>query len=219
MTERKRRIAPSVLAANFAELGQAVSIAEKAGADWLHLDVMDGNFVPPITFGAQTVQALRSLSSLPLDTHLMTVHPAQHIDAFIEAGSDRVTFHLEAEIHAHRLLGALKERKVAAGVAIVPSTPVSALKELLPYLDQVLVMTVNPGWGGQAMIPSTLKKIEELAALRTAGAGDYLIAMDGGFSPKTASKIWEAGADMAVMGSAFYGAEDPSNAMKEAREA
>ena len=218
MADRKRIIAPSVLAADFADMGQAVRLAEEAGADWIHLDVMDGSFVPPITFGAQMIRDLRKLTELPFDAHLMTMHPGAHLQSFRDAGVDWFTFHLEAEPHAHRLLGEVKALGMKAGVSIVPSTPVSALSEILDMVDQVLVMTVNPGKGGQSLIPSTLNKVRQLAELRDRGAGDYLVAMDGGFAPETAAEIWGAGADVAVMGSAFFGAEDPRQAMNSCRK-
>ncbi len=217
MADRKGIIAPSVLAADFSQMGKAIETSEKASADWIHLDVMDGSFVPPITFGDQMIRSIRGLTDLPLDAHLMTVNPSSHLDAFQKAGVNRFTFHIEAEIHAHRLIGEIKSRGMKAGVALVPSTPVSALEEILDIVDQILVMTVNPGWGGQSLIPRTLEKIRQLKKLKDQGAGDYLIAMDGGFGPQTARTIWDAGIDMAVMGSAFFGAERPIEVMKSCR--
>lgn len=219
MADRKRIIAPSVLAADFADMGKAVRLADEAGADWIHLDIMDGSFVPPITFGAQMIRDIRKLTELPFDAHLMTLHPGSHLRSFRDAGVDRFTFHLEAEPHAHRLLGEVKSLGMKAGISIVPSTPVSALSEILDLVDQILIMTVNPGWGGQSLIPSTLNKIRQLAELRENGAGDYLIEMDGGFAPSTAGEIWGAGTDAAVMGSAFFGADHPLQAMNSCRGA
>ncbi len=217
MTDRNSIIAPSVLAADFSNIGRAVKLVESAGAEWIHLDIMDGCFVPPITFGAQMAAAVRSKTDLPLDTHLMTVNPGKHLDAFINAGVDRFTFHIETEIHAHRLIDEIHKKGAKAGIAIVPSTPVALIYELLAYVDQVLVMTVNPGWGGQSMIVSTLNKVRTLDEMRKAGAGDYLICIDGGFAGITAMETWDAGVDVAVMGSAFFNAENPAEALRKCR--
>ena len=218
MVVKKQLIAPSILAADFGNMAAAIRLAEDSGADWIHLDVMDGCFVPPISFGAQMVSAIRSLTTLPLDAHLMTVHPANHVKSFADAGTDILTFHVEGEVHANRLAGEIRSSGMKAGISIVPSTPVSVIQDLLPFIDQVLVMTVNPGWGGQGLIPETLMKIKKLAQLRNDGAEDFLIVMDGGFSPQTSSEIWRAGTDVAVMGSAFFGAENPAEAMRRSRD-
>jgi len=217
MTDRKSIIAPSVLAADFSNIGAAVELVESAGAEWIHLDIMDGNFVPPITFGAQMIAAIRSGTELPLDAHLMTVSPGEKLDSFMKAGVDRFTFHLEAEVHCHRLIGEIRSRGIKAGIAIVPSTPVSLLSEILGIVDQVLVMTVNPGWGGQSMIREALNKVRDLRTLRKKGAGDFKICIDGGFSRDTAREAWDAGVDVAVMGSAFFKAENPADALRECR--
>jgi len=217
MTDKKSIIAPSVLAADFSDISRAVKLIESAGAEWVHLDVMDGCFVPPITFGAQMASAIRSETDLPLDTHLMTVNPGKHLEAFMNSGVDRFTFHIEAEIHAHRLIGEIHNSGAKAGIAIVPSTPVSLISELLGYVDQVLVMTVNPGWGGQSMIISTLNKVRTLNEMRKAGAGEYKICIDGGFAGNTAQETWDAGVDVAVMGSAFFKAENPAEALRKCR--
>ncbi len=217
MADRKSIIAPSILAADFSEIGKAVELVEKSGGDWIHLDVMDGTFVPPITFGAQMAGAIRRKTKLPLDAHLMTITPGKHLDAFVEAGVDRFTFHFEAEIHSHRLLGEIRSRGLKAGISIVPSTPISIIEELLGMVDQVLIMTVNPGWGGQSLIPETLEKVRNLVKYRENGAGDFLICVDGGFGPDTSSEIWNSGVDVAVMGSAFFGAANPGKALQECR--
>jgi len=219
MAERKSIIAPSLLAADFSEIGKAVRQVEQSGADWIHLDVMDGCFVPQITFGSQMISAVRGITSLPLDVHLMTMNPASHLDSFVQAGADRFTFHIEAEVHAHHLLSTIRKFGIKAGISVVPSTPISAIKEILGMVDQVLVMTVNPGWGGQLLIPPTLAKIRELWNLRKGGLGDYLICMDGGFSIGTAVDVWEAGADVAVMGTAFFGSQNSRELLEKCRPA
>ncbi len=217
MTDRKSVIAPSVLAADFTDIGEAVNLIEKAGGDWIHLDVMDGCFVPPITFGSQMIASIRSRTKLPLDAHLMTLNPGNKLEAFLKAGVDRFTFHVEAEVHSHRLIGEIRKNGIKAGISIVPSTPVSLIVELLASVDQVLVMTVNPGWGGQSLIPETLNKVRELDKIRRNGAGEYLICIDGGFGNDNSSEVWAAGVDVAVMGSAFFNAQDPKATLQDCR--
>ena len=207
------KCAPSILASDFAAVGDGIRLIEESGAEWVHMDVMDGSFVPEITFGAQMVKAVRAVTELPLDVHLMIEKPENHIDSFLKAGSDIITFHLEAVVHAHRVVQMIKAGGAKVGVSLVPSTPVALAKELLAEVDLVLIMTVNPGYGGQSMIPFCLDKVRELAALREALGLDFEISVDGGINPETISAAREAGIDVFVAGSAFFGAENPAEAL------
>lgn len=211
-------IAPSILSADFAKLGQEVVEVERGGADWLHVDVMDGHFVPNITFGALVMGAIAPLTKLPLDVHLMIENPERYISDFAKAGAHLITVHQEACVHLHRVLHMIKEHGVKAGVAINPATPVSSIREVLEDVDLVLVMTVNPGFGGQAFIPSTLRKIKELKELREElGLKNLRIEVDGGISAATAPLVAEAGADVLVAGNAVFGRSDRSAAIQEIR--
>ncbi|AIF66332.1 ribulose-phosphate 3-epimerase [Terribacillus saccharophilus] len=213
------KIAPSILSADFANLANEIRDVEKGGADYIHVDVMDGHFVPNITIGPLIVEAIRPVTKLPLDVHLMIENPDQYIDAFIKAGADIITVHQEACVHLHRTIMMIKEQGVKAGVVLNPATPVSLIEEILPELDMVLLMTVNPGFGGQRFIPSVLKKVEELSSLREALELDFEIEIDGGVNIETAGLCTNAGADVLVAGSAVYNQEDRAAAIAAIREA
>jgi len=200
-------LAPSLLSANFANLHQSLNYLADHHADWVHIDVMDGHFVPNLTIGAPVVKALRGLSKLPFDVHLMVSNPEDHIDAFVAAGADYITFHIEAVVHAHRLAVRIREAGKKVGISIVPSTPISQIREMLPYVDLVLVMTVDPGFGGQTIIPSCVEKVRELKKIQRECGFSYMISVDGGINSQTIADVIEAGTDVIVSGSAFFSGE------------
>ncbi len=200
-------LAPSLLSADFSELGAALDSIRDHGGDMVHVDVMDGHFVPNLTIGVPVVKSLKKRSKLPLDVHLMVSNPAEQVEWFIEAGADYLTFHIEAEVHAHRLVSRIKEAGLKAGISLVPSTPVSALMEVLPFVDLVLVMTVNPGFGGQEMIMACLEKVRELKKIKHDRGLSYIVSVDGGVNGSTLPSVLEAGTDLVVSGSAFFSGE------------
>ena len=201
------KIAPSILSADFARLANALKDAEQAGADWIHVDVMDGHFVPNLTIGAPVVKALRRETKLPLDVHLMIEKPEQLIEAFVEAGAEYVTVHVEASVHLHRTIERIRELGAKPGVSLNPATPLSAIDEVLPYVDLVLVMSVNPGFGGQRYIPTSTAKIAALRrTLDERSLWGVEIEVDGGISPKTAPEVVAAGATVLVAGAAVFNA-------------
>jgi ribulose-phosphate 3-epimerase len=211
-------IAPSILSADFARIGEAVVLAEKAGADLIHIDVMDGHFVPNLTLGPQLVASLRKMTRLPLDVHLMVEDPRAFIPAFSEAGADWISLHLEASAHLHKDVSLVKELGRKAGLALNPATPVALLEEILPDLDFVLLMSVNPGWGGQRFIPSSREKIRSLGARIRERGLDVLIEVDGGVSLGNYEDLIGDGADILVVGSAIYAASDPASVILRMKE-
>lgn len=208
------RIAPSILAADFTRLQEQLSQAESGGADWFHLDVMDGHFVPNLTFGPMVVSAIRKLTRLPLDIHLMIEEPAKYLEQFRHAGADHIIVHQEADDHLHRTIGRIKELGAKAGVAINPATPCSTLADILPDLDIILIMTVNPGFGGQSFIPGTLKKLAEARALIANSGRDIRLEVDGGIDTLTAPRVVQAGADVLVAGTSVFGTDNVQQAIQ-----
>ena len=197
-------LSPSILAADFTKLGESLRYIESKNASWVHIDVMDGSFVPNITFGQPVVASLRKISPLQFDVHLMIENPQLHIDSFAEAGADWITFHYEAAVHHHRIIQQIHDLGKKAGISIVPSTPVSVLEDILPFVDLVLVMSVNPGFGGQTLIPRCVEKIAQLQELRLKNGYGFRLSVDGGINNKTIGMAVDAGADVIVSGSAFF---------------
>lgn len=213
------KVAPSILSANFSKLGQEIQEVEKGGADYIHVDVMDGHFVPNITIGPLVVDAIKPKTSLPLDVHLMIENPDDYITMFAEAGASIISVHQEVTPHLHRTIQLIKENDVKAGVVINPATPVELILPILPDVDLILIMTVNPGFGGQTFIDSSLQKLEQVAKWRKDMDLSFEIEVDGGINVHTAKQAVDAGADVLVAGSAVFNQANRHKAMREIREA
>ena len=212
------RIAPSILSANFVRLEEEIKAAENAGAHMLHIDVMDGHFVPNITIGAAVVESIRKITRLPLDVHLMIESPEQFVKDFASAGADFLTVHAEASVHLHRLVQMIKQCNMKAGVSLNPATPLCHLDHILGDLDLVLIMSVNPGFGGQEFIPSALEKVGKLRKMIVDSGVAPLVEVDGGVKTGNAAEVAAAGADILVMGSAFFNSDDYSKTMETLNE-
>lgn len=208
-------LAPSILSADFTNLSQQIRLVEMAGADWIHCDVMDGHFVPNITFGPFIVEAVNRITHLPLDVHLMIEKPELYIKDFVDAGADYITVHYEEVVHLNRVINQIKELGAKAGVVINPSTPVQSIRDVAEYIDLLLIMSVNPGFGGQQFIPNTIRRIHEAVELREKFRAKFLIEIDGGINAQTIKSTSDAGADVFVAGASIFKSENISAATAE----
>jgi ribulose-phosphate 3-epimerase len=212
------KIAPSILASDFLDLKRQIDLVKKGGADWLHLDVMDGHFVPNITIGPPIVASIRKHTDLPLDVHLMIEHPDNFLEAFRTAGADSITVHQEACPHLHRTVGRIKELGALAGVALNPATPVKHLRDIIELLDLVLIMSVNPGFGGQRFIPDCTRRIREVKMIAEKAGKEIYIEVDGGIDSETAPLVVRAGANVLVAGTSIFRTQDPTQAVVDLRK-
>ena len=208
-------LAPSILSADFSNLSQQIRLTEIGGADWIHCDIMDGHFVPNITFGPVAVKAVRKLTKLPVDVHLMIEKPDNYLEDFAKAGADYIPVHVEEVVHLNRTINRIKELGCKAGVVINPATPVESVKDVAEYIDLLLIMTVNPGFGGQKFIPNSIRRIKEAVDLRSERHASFLIEIDGGVNIDTIKKAHSAGVDVFVAGSAIFHSENISGATAE----
>ena len=213
-----KKIAPSILSADFSKLGEEILAIEAAGADWIHIDVMDGHFVPNITIGPGPLKSLRKITKLPFDVHLMIENPDQYIDSFVAAGSDIITVHVEAVRHLHRTIAQIKEKGIKAGVSLNPATPLVQVEPILNDIDVLLIMTVNPGFGGQKFINSALPKIRKAREMVNSMAPDVVIEVDGGVTLDNIKSIAEAGADIIVAGASVFGSGNYGQTIKEMKK-
>ncbi|MBA4322536.1 MAG: ribulose-phosphate 3-epimerase [Odoribacter sp.] len=211
-------ISPSILTADFGNLEREITMLNNSQADWIHCDIMDGVFVPNITFGLPVVQCIKKIAGKPLDVHLMIVDPDRYLTLFRDAGADILNVHYEACTHLHRTVSEIRQLGMKAAVTVNPHTPVSLLKNILPYIDMVLIMTVNPGYGGQTFIMESYKKIAELKNMITSGAYNVLIEVDGGVDLKNASELIATGADVLVAGNTIFGSADPVGTIRKLKE-
>jgi ribulose-phosphate 3-epimerase len=209
MAARSVRIAPSLISADFGKLAEDLAMLEAGGADWLHVDVMDGVFVPNLTFGAKVIETCRRLTTLPLDVHLMVVEPEKYFDSFVKAGAATLTIHVETAPHLHRQVMRIKELGAMAGVTLNPSTSLESVREVAADLDLLLIMSVNPGFGGQKFIPGAVRRIAQARAMLDEVHGKALLEVDGGVARETITACWRAGADTFVAGNAIFSAKDP----------
>ena len=211
-------LAPSILSADFSILAQQIRMTEIGGADWIHCDIMDGHFVPNITFGPSLVKAAHKVTKLPIDVHLMIENPDNYLEDFINAGASYVSVHVEEVVHLNRTVNRIKELGAKAGVVVNPATPVSSIVEVAEYIDLLLIMTVNPGFGGQKFIPNSLRRIKEAVTLRSEMNANFLIEIDGGVNVETAKTALEAGAEVFVAGSSIFKADNISAATVEIKK-